>query len=177
MFFEVRTVLPPMGIVSAVRRIVAGLDPNVPVTGFITQTRQIEQTIAPNRVFASLCTALALLAVLLSAIGIFGVMAYTVARRRGEIGIRVALGAKPAEVLWLVWRESLWLAGLGVALGGPAVLATTKLVKSVLYGIEPRDPATIAGAALLLLLVAAFAAWLPARRAARMDPMTVLRCE
>ncbi|MDP3001050.1 MAG: ABC transporter permease [Bryobacterales bacterium] len=177
MHYEIRTAVPSLAVVAEVRRAVAAVDRNIPLTEVRTQTEQIEQTIAPQRLFASLCGFLALLALLLSSIGLYGVMAYTVARRTSEIGIRMALGAGGGDVLWMVMREALLLAAAGTALGVPAALAATRLVQSNLFGIKPNDPATIAGAAAVLLAVAAFAAWIPARRAARVDPLTALRHE
>jgi predicted permease len=177
MHYEIRTAVLPLAVVAEARRAVAALDRNIPLTEVRTHTEQIERTIASQRLFASLCGFLALLALLLSSIGLYGVMAYTVARRTGEIGIRMALGAGRGEVLWMVMREALLVAAAGTALGVPAALAATRLVQSSLFGIKPNDPATIAGAAVALLAVAAFAAWIPARRAAHVDPLTALRNE
>jgi ABC-type antimicrobial peptide transport system permease subunit len=118
-----------------------------------------------------------LLAALLAAIGLYGVIAYSVARRTREIGVRMALGAGRGHVLSLVLREVLVLVGIGVAVGVPAALALTRLARSMLYGVEPHDPATLAGAVLLMAGSAALAGYLPARRAARVDPMVALRCE
>ena len=118
-----------------------------------------------------------LLALLLSAIGIYGVMAYSVAQRTNEIGIRLALGAVPAQVRRMILGESAWVAGTGIAVGLVAALLLTRLIKSMLYGIAPDDPLTLAGAAALLLLVALGASWIPARRAARVQPMMALRHE
>jgi predicted permease len=177
MHYEIRTAVPSLAVVAEVRRAVAAVDRGIPLTDVKTQTEQIEQTIAPQRLFASLCGFLALVALSLSAIGLYGVMAYAVARRTGEIGIRMALGAGGGDVLWMVMREALLVAAAGAALGVPAALAATRLVQSSLFGIKPNDPATIAGAAAVLLAVAAFAAWLPARRAARVDPLAALRNE
>jgi ABC-type antimicrobial peptide transport system permease subunit len=119
----------------------------------------------------------ALLAVLLSCIGLYGLMAYHVARRTNEIGIRMALGARPRDVAWPVIRGALFMAGLGVCLGGAGALVLVQGIKSQLYGIAPHDPTTLLGAAALLLAVAVLSAWLPARRAAKVDPMEALRCE
>ena len=116
-------------------------------------------------------------ALLLSCIGLYGLMAYNVARRRNEIGIRMALGARPQDVAWPVVRGALAMAGIGAVLGSAGALALVQLIRSQLYGVAPHDPATLLGSALLLLTVAALAAWLPARRAARIDPMVALRRE
>lgn len=177
MHFEVRTATPPLSVASAVRRAVTVLDRNVPLTDFKTQEAQIEESIAPQRLLTILCGSFAALAVLLSAVGLYGVMAYTVARRRAEIGIRLALGADRGSVLRMILREALLLVAAGVAVGLPAALALTRLVERALFGVKPQDPATFAGAVLLLLAVAAAAAWVPARRASRLEPVTLLRCE
>jgi ABC-type antimicrobial peptide transport system permease subunit len=118
-----------------------------------------------------------LLALALACVGIYGVMAYSVANRRNEIGIRMALGAKPAQVRGMILRESTWLAGAGVVVGVAAALGLTRLVKSMLYGIETWDPATMIGGVLILLAVALGASWIPARRAAGVQPMEALRHE
>jgi ABC-type antimicrobial peptide transport system permease subunit len=118
-----------------------------------------------------------LIAALLAAIGLYGVMAYTVTRRTSEIGIRLALGAGRSDVQWMVLRESLWMVLAGMAVGIPAALALTQLVREALYGIQPNDPFSFIAAGALMFVVAAVAAWIPARRAARVDPMRALRCE
>ena len=177
MCFEVRSVLPPASIVPAVRKTVAALDRNIPLTDVRTQTEQIGRQLTMERLFAALCSFVAALALLLSCIGLYGLMAYNVARRRSEIGIRMALGARPQDVAWPVVRGALLMAGIGVVFGGVGALALVQLIKSQLYGVAPHDPATLLGAAALLLTVAALAAWLPARRAAKIDPMVALRCE
>jgi len=177
MCFEVRSVLPPESIVPAVRKVVAALDRNVPLTDVQSQTEQIGRLLTLERLFAALCSFVALLALLLSCIGLYGLMAYNVARRRSEIGIRMALGARPRDVAWPVLRGALLMAGIGAGLGGAGALVLVQLIKSQLYGVAPHDPATLLGATLLLLAVAALAAWLPARRAAKTDPMVALRCE
>jgi predicted permease len=177
MCFEVRSVLPPASIIPAVRKAVAALDRNIPVTDMRTQDEQIDRQLAMERLFATLCSSVALLALMLSCIGLYGLMAYSVTWRRNEIGMRMALGARPWDVAWPVVRSALWMAGIGVVLGGAGALALVRLIKSRLYGVAPHDPVTLLGSALLLLAVAVLAAWIPARRAARVDPMVALRCE
>jgi ABC-type antimicrobial peptide transport system permease subunit len=117
------------------------------------------------------------LAVFLACIGLYGLMSYAVTRRTHEIGIRMALGAGRSSVLWMVMRESLTLVALGIAIGVPAAMAASRLVSKMLFGISPVDPLSVAGAAALLLAFAALAGYLPARRAAKVDPMVALRYE
>jgi ABC-type antimicrobial peptide transport system permease subunit len=117
------------------------------------------------------------IAVALACIGLYGVMAYNVSRRTREIGVRMALGAPRAVIRRLVLRESLLLASAGIALGIPAALAASYLMKSILYGIAPSDPLTLLAASILLITVAAVAAYFPAQRASRVDPMVALRNE
>lgn len=177
LFFEVRSVLPPLSLVPAIRRIVSEIDPTIPITQIRTQEQNIEQSLTQERLFASLCGFLALLAMLLSCIGLHGLMAYTVKRRTSEIGIRMALGARPRDVALPIVREAFWLAFFGVIICAPIACGLAHLIQSVLYGIQPYDPLTMIGGSLLLISVAVLSAWLPARRAARVDPMTALRCE
>jgi predicted permease len=175
--FAVRTALPPPAIVPAVRKAVAGVNPMVPLAGITTQKAMRDKSVAQERLFASLCSALAFLAVLLSCIGLYGLLAYNVARRTSEIGIRMALGATRRNVAWPILREAIVLGAMGVAIGVPAALALTRFIERQLYGVAPTDPMAMASAAVLLLLIAIVAAWIPARRAAKIDPMEALRYE
>ena len=177
MTFAIRTVLPPLSIAGAVRRVVAATDRAIPVAEMKTEDQQIAESIATERLFAGLVSAFGGIAALLAAIGLYGVMAYAVARRTVEIGIRLALGARRATVQWMVLRQSLWMVLLGLAIGIPAALALTRFVQNKLYGIQPTDPASFAAAAVLITMVGAVAAWIPARRAARVDPIQALRNE
>jgi ABC-type antimicrobial peptide transport system permease subunit len=127
--------------------------------------------------FAALTGGFGLLALALACVGIYGIMAYSVANRRNEIGIRLALGAQPGQVRGMILRESTWLAVAGIAVGVGAALPLTRLVKSMLYGIQPYDPTTITAGILVLLAVALAASWIPARRAAGVQPMEALRHE
>jgi ABC-type antimicrobial peptide transport system permease subunit len=127
--------------------------------------------------FAGVVGSFGVIAALLAAIGLYGVMAYTVARRTNEIGIRLALGAGRGDVQWMVLRESLWMVAAGLVVGIPAALALTRLIQRTLYGVKPNDPLSFVAAGALMAIVAAVAAWIPARRAARVDPMRALRCE
>jgi len=130
-----------------------------------------------ERLFAALTVGFGVLALALACVGIYGVMAYSVANRTNEIGIRLALGAQPGQVRRMILGESTWLAAAGVIAGVGAALGLTRLVKTMLYGIQPWDPATMIGGVLILLAVALAASWIPARRAARVQPMVALRHE
>jgi predicted permease len=177
MCFQVRSVLPPLSLVPVVRKMVGALDRTIPLTDICTQVEQISRQLTLERLFAVLCGFVALLAVLLSCIGLYGLMAYNVARRTNEIGIRMALGARPQDVAWPVVRGALLMTTVGTVLGGTGALALARLIRTQLYGVAPHDPITLAGAILLLLVVTAGAAWLPAHRAAKTDPMQALRAE
>ncbi len=175
--FEVRTTLPPVAIASAVRRAVAEIDRGVPIAEMRTQEEQIRASLGMERLFAALVGSFGLTAALLAAIGLYGVMAYAVSRRTAEIGLRLALGARAGSVQWMVLRDSLRMVVVGMAIGIPAAFALSRLVRSLLFGVSPGDPGTYVASGLLMLAVAALAAWLPARRAASVDPMRALRCE
>ena len=173
----VRTTNQPDAAFAAVRQVVRLLDSNVPVYNPRTLEHQIDQSLLNDRLVATLSTAFGVLATLLAVIGLYGVMAYTVARRTREIGVRMALGAVPADVVWLVMREVMALVGSGLALGLVASWGLGRYVGSQLYGVTGSDPMTIAGACLLLASVAALAGYLPARRATRVNPVLALRYE
>jgi predicted permease len=176
-FFLLRTVLPPLSVATAARKVVSSMDPNIPVTDISTQEQVRDKGISRERMFATLCSWLAGLAVLLSCIGLYGLMAYHVTRRSGEIGIRMALGATRWQVAAPVLREAMMLLAAGVSFGAPLTSGLTQLIRSHLYGVQPSDPATLCLAVGLLLVVAVVAAWIPARRAAEIDPMNALRYE
>lgn len=173
--YEIRTRMKPETIVPALRRVVHAADPELPLVHVRTQQQQIDEDLEEERIFVTLTFGFGLLALVLASVGVFGVMAYSVAQRTNEIGIRLALGAIPRQVLAMVLREAWWLSAAGVAAGVGGSFLLSRLVKSMLYGIAPYDPATLAGAALLLLAVALGASWIPARRAARVQPMEALR--
>jgi predicted permease len=176
-YFVLRTGLPPLAIAAAARKTVAAIDRNIPLTDLSTQQQVLDQNFKSERTFAALCGSLAVLALLLSCIGLYGLMAYDVARRTAEIGIRQALGATRWQIAEPILRQSMVLAGTGAALGVPLALAITRVVHANLYGLEPSDPATFVAAVAVLLVVALIAVWIPARRAARVDPMVALRAE
>jgi ABC-type antimicrobial peptide transport system permease subunit len=177
MAFAIRTTLPPLSIGGAVRRAVADIDSSIPVAALRTEEDQIQDSLGTERLFAGLVGSFGVLAALLAAIGLYGVLAYTVASRTAEIGIRIALGASRGNVQWLVLRGSLTTVALGILVGAPAALALTKFVKSMLFGVTPADTVSFAAALLLMIAVTAIAAYAPARRAARVDPMAALRYE
>jgi ABC-type antimicrobial peptide transport system permease subunit len=153
------------------------LDPNLPVLKVTTIEGQLDHVLAQERLMAMLSGFFGVLATLLSALGLYGVMSYTVTRRVSEIGIRLAMGATPQGVLRLVLKESVTLILGGIALGVPFTVAVTRVISTWLFGISPMDPLTMAGVLILVLAVGMLAAFLPAHRASRVDPMTALRCE
>ncbi|MGH9163479.1 MAG: FtsX-like permease family protein [Vicinamibacteraceae bacterium] len=165
------------GVVAPIRRTIAEIDPNVPMFGIRTQEAQIDLAVGPNRLFARLVSAFAALALLLACLGIYGTLAYSVTRRTSEIGLRMALGARPSNIIRLVLRESLIPVVIGAALGLAGASASTRLIESMLFGLTPHDALTFLAAALALVASALVAAWLPSRRAAHIDPMSALRCE
>jgi len=175
--FEVRYSGDPEAIIAEVRRAVSQIDHSLPVAYTGTLVEQVNRSVASQSVVAQLSSFFGLLAALLACIGIYGLAAYAVTRRTNEIGVRMALGAEASRVLWMVMRESLTLAALGVAIGIPVSLAAARLIASVLFGLKTTDPATIVFAALAMIAVAALAAYLPARRASKVDPMVALRYE
>lgn len=164
-------------IVGEVRRAVRDVDPRLPVAYQGTLVGKVDQSIASQSLVAKLSTFFGLLAAFLAYIGIYGVMSYAVSRRTREIGIRMAIGADRGDVLRMVMGEVGKLVVLGLAIGIPAALAVDRWAKSLLFGLKPADPLTMAVATVLLLLVALFAGYLPARRAMKVDAMVALRYE
>ena len=175
--FMVRSTRPPDALTADLRQVIRRIDLDLPMTNIRTQQQQIAANLQQERMFAALTTGFGLLALLLATVGIYGIVAYTVTQRTNEIGIRLALGAQRPQVRAMVLREAASLSLLGVAIGMAAVLALVRLVKTMLYGLQPRDPVSLAATALLLLAVAFLAAWLPALRASRVEPTVALRHE
>lgn len=164
-------------ITSAIRSAIRDIDASLPVTNIRTQTQQIDRLMTQERLFASLCSVFGLLALTLSAIGLYGLLAYAVSRRTSEIGLRMALGAQQISVVWMILRESLALTVVGVVVGIAASLGATRWIASMLFGLPSTDLITYTAAAAILLAVALAAALLPARRAAKVDPLEALRTE
>jgi predicted permease len=170
-----RTAVPAASLDAAIREAVAGVNRDLPVPDLRTQVAQMEATSARERVFAQLLTIFGAFALLLASIGLYGVTSYSVARRTNEIGVRVALGAKPAQILWLALRQVFLLAGAGLALGVPAALLAARPVASLLYGVSPGDATIVVASAFVMLAVAVAAGLGPSLRAARLDPLIALR--
>jgi predicted permease len=173
----VRSAGNPALIAARVRQELRDLDPNLPVHKIDTIEEQLNDVLVQERLMATLAGFFGAVGALLAGLGLYGVISYTVTRRTNEIGIRLALGATPANVRRLVLKEGLVLVLVGLAMGWPATLAATRLISTRLYRISASDPLTMVGAILLLIAVASLAAFLPARRASKVDPMVALRCE
>ena len=164
-------------IVERTRNAIAGINPNILVNNVSSLEEQVDRSIAKQSLIAQLSAFFGILAVLLACMGIYGLLSYSVARRTSELGIRLALGAQSHSLLWLVLRESLLLLVLGLAVGIPIALSSTHILKSLLYQLSPLDPTAIAFAIAAVALMMVAAAWLPARRATRVDPLQALRAE
>ena len=177
MALVLRTATEPLSLAQAARQAVWSVDRNIPITNVQTMEQILAASVAERRFNATLLGVFALVALCLSAAGIYGVLAYSVSRRTQEIGIRMALGAQTRDVLRLILKQGMTLASVGVALGLAAALALTRLFEALLFGVSATDPLTFALIALLLLLVALLACWIPARRATKVDPMSALRCD
>ena len=173
----VRASQEPSAAFTAVRRTVREMDSNIPIYNLRTLARQIERSLLTERIVATLSTSFGLLATLLAVIGLYGLMAYTASRRTREIGLRMALGAVSGDVVWLVMREVIVLVGVGVTLGLAAAWGLSRLVGNQLYGVSPNDPMTMVAATCGLTIIALVAGYIPAYRAARVNPVTALKYE
>jgi predicted lysophospholipase L1 biosynthesis ABC-type transport system permease subunit len=175
--FALRSDRATNDLVAAVRAQVQGQHLGIPIAQMKTMRRQLDESVARERLLATLSSFFGLLALLLASAGIYGLMAYGVSRRVNEIGIRMALGARVADVVWLVLRETLVLVALGVAVGLPVALIASQSASRMLFRLTAEDPATLGAAAGILGMAAVIAAYLPARRAAMVNPVTALRYE
>jgi predicted permease len=175
--FYVRTQTPSASAYSLVRNEVKQLDPAMPVYEMKTVEGQLDETLLTDRLIAMLSAGFGLVATLLASVGLYGVMAFVVAQRRKELGIRLALGAQPGVLIWLVMREVLLLLAIGLAVGIPTAMGLGQYVASQLYGIQARDPFIATSTVLLLTIVSAAAGLIPAQRASRIDPILALRQE
>jgi ABC-type antimicrobial peptide transport system permease subunit len=175
--FYVRSAMPAEQLLRSIPGVVARLDPNLPVEELKTLPQQIRENISLDRMISTLSAVFAGLATLLAAVGLYGVLAYTVARRTREIGVRMALGADAGRVRRMVLRQMVVLVAVGVVIGGIAALQIGKAAASLLFGMQGNDPLVFAGAIAVLSLIALGAAWVPSYRAARVDPIKALRYE
>jgi predicted permease len=175
--YALHTAGDPLRFVKSVREIVREADSRIPITDVVTQAVEIDRTISREITFAKLCTGFAVLALLTACVGLYGTMSYNVERQVGEIGIRMALGARRGAVVWMVLRRVLLLAAVGLAISVPAALGAFRLVKSFLFETRPNDPVSLALAGVVLLSAAILAGYAPARRASRIDPLAALRHE
>ena len=172
-----RTTEASAGAFNLIRNEVKRLDAGMPVYDVKTLQGQLDETLLTDRLIALLSAGFGLLATLLASIGLYGVMAFIVARRRKELGLRLALGAEPSGVLWIVMREVLLLLAIGLAIGIPSAIGLGRYVSSQLYGIQPNDPWIAVSTVVLLTVVSAAAGLIPASRASRIDPILALRYE
>jgi ABC-type antimicrobial peptide transport system permease subunit len=177
MTYEIRTAGRPSDVATSVHEVVRGVDARLAIHELKTQAAHVDQAISTEITLARLGAAFGALALAIACVGIYGTVAYSVAQRRAEIGIRMALGARPRRIVWMVLRDVLWMAVAGFAAGIPVVLAGSEYIRSLLYGIQPTDPLAIGLAIAGVLISALIAASVPARRAARIDPLTAIRSE
>jgi ABC-type antimicrobial peptide transport system permease subunit len=177
MFFEVRSEGAAATVISELRDAVRQTDASLPLIDLKTQTEETNEALVFPSLFARLTAVFGLLALTLAMIGLYGTMAYSVTRNTHEIGIRMALGANPSDVLSMVIRQGITLTLIGVAIGIVAALGITRLISSVIFGVTPYDPLTFVAVAAILSIVALLACYIPARRAMRVDPIVALRYE
>ena len=175
--FEVRTLSDPKALISPIRSLLFQRDQNLPMNDVRTQSEHIDAILSNERMIAKLSSFFGGLALLLACIGLYGLLSYEVSRRTREIGIRMALGADRGDLIQMVVRQGIALAGVGTAAGVAAAIAIGHLLSKLLFGVKPTDPITLAAVVVLLLAVALAAAFIPARRATTVDPMIALRCE
>jgi ABC-type antimicrobial peptide transport system permease subunit len=177
MTYEVRSAGNPLALATTVRQIVRQIDPRLAVSDVKTQAAHIDQGISQEIALARLCTVFAVLALVIACVGLYGTVAFNVSRRVVEIGVRMALGAQRAGIVWLILRSVLILELLGLAIGVPLVLVGSRYVESLLFGIKPNDPLVLSAGLSVLLGAGLLASYVPARRASGVDPMLALRNE
>ena len=177
MHFEVRTMGNPNTVISRIRTEIQSIDKSLTVSGFRTLDQQVNESLREERLIATLSSGFGFLALLLASIGLYGTLSYAVSRRMKEIGIRMALGARQPQVLWMILKETLALVLMGIAIGLPAALLTARLLSTMLFGLTPTDATTFSLAIALLTSVTLLAGYLPARKATKVDPMVALRNE
>jgi ABC-type antimicrobial peptide transport system permease subunit len=177
MTYEIRTSGDARALLQTTRAVVRQADAAIPVSGVQTLVELVDWQLTQEKLIAQLSAGFGALALLLACIGLYGVLSYGVARRTNEIGIRMALGAQQARVVGMILKETSILLVAGLAIGIPATLGCARFVQSKLYGLKPADPLTLGAAIGILILVAVVAGYVPARRAARVDPLEALRYE
>jgi len=175
--FQIRTAADPTQIIAALRQAAREVDANLPLFNIKTLATQVDESLVQERLIGAVSSFFGLLALTLAAVGLYGVMAYSVSQRTHEIGVRMALGAQRGAVLGMVMRQGMKLVLLGIGLGLAASFAATRIIANQLFGVTPTDPVTFVGAPFLLLIVALLACFAPARRATRVDPLALLRSE
>lgn len=173
----VRAAGAPDAVITSIRNEIRAVDQNLLVSGIKTVPQLIDQSLTLEALLAKLSSFFGVLALLLASMGLYGVMAYAVVRRTKEIGIRMALGAQPASVRWMVLRDTLKLAIVGVVIGIPTALAATRFISGLLYGLTPTDPISVSMAVIIMVGSAILAGFLPARAASRVDPLVALKYE
>jgi predicted permease len=174
--FQIRTAADPTGVIAAVRQAAHEVDANLPIFNIKTLAEQVDESLAQERLIGAVSSFFGLLALLLAAVGLYGVMAYAVNQRLHEIGVRMALGAQRGAILRMVLRQGMKLVLIGAGFGIAASFAVTRVIASLLFDVTPTDPLTFIGAPILLLIVAIAACLVPARRATKIDPLVALRC-
>jgi ABC-type antimicrobial peptide transport system permease subunit len=177
MNYEIRTFGEPGAVIQAARKAILAYDPAIPIGSAQPFVAMLDDNLRQERIIAQLSTVFGGLALLLAAIGLYGVLSYAVAQRTNEIGIRMALGAERGTVVRMVLRETAVLIAIRLAAGVPASLACARLIQSKLFGLKPADPVTLAAAVGIMIAVAIVSGYLPARRASRVDPLIALRYE
>jgi ABC-type antimicrobial peptide transport system permease subunit len=175
--FELRTAADPEALLPAIRKVVADVNANIPLFDVQTESEQIDRILFRERLVARLASFFSLLALVLAGMGLYGLLSYDVARRRHEIGIRMALGAQARDVIRMVIRRGIGLALAGAVIGAAVALAATRYLTSMLYNVHSSDPWTLIVVAILLTLVSLAACFIPARRATDVDPIVTLRYE